>query len=156
MEQLKGNLASKKEEEPKQVDKNCLFCKIANGQLPGSRVLYESDGIAIFKDIRPAATHHYLVVPQKHVSDPKTLRRGDAELVERLVTCGQEFLVKQGGDVSETRLGFHWPPFNTVSHLHLHVICPASSMGWLASLIFRPNSFWFVSASWLIDRLKKM
>ncbi|KAK3727709.1 hypothetical protein RRG08_032666 [Elysia crispata] len=144
------------EDQPGQVEIKCLFCRIANGQQPGSQVMYEKNGIAIFKDIRPAATHHYLVVPQKHVNDPKRLRYEDAELVERLVTCGQEFLVKQGGKVSEARLGFHWPPFNSISHLHLHVIYPTSSMGWVASLIFRPDSFWFVTASWLIDRLRKM
>ncbi|GFO50589.1 histidine triad nucleotide-binding protein 3 [Plakobranchus ocellatus] len=134
----------------------CVFCRIASHQEPGSRVLYEKDGLVIFRDIKPAAAHHYLVVPQKHVSDPKSLRKDDVELVERLVAAAAEFLDQQGGNVSEALLGFHWPPFNSISHLHLHVISPSRSMGWLASLIFRPNSFWFVTADWLLERLKSM
>ncbi|GFS13024.1 histidine triad nucleotide-binding protein 3 [Elysia marginata] len=139
-----------------QINMNCLFCRIANSLEPGSQVLYEKDGIAIFKDIRPVATHHYLVVPQRHVDNPKALGSEDVELVEQLIASGQEFLGQQGGNVLEARLGFHWPPFHTISHLHLHVICPMSDLGWVASLIFRPDSFWFVSAAWLLQRLRNM
>jgi hypothetical protein len=45
------------------------------------------------------------------------------------------------------RLGFHYPPFNSVQHLHLHAISPASSMSFVSRLIFRPGSWWFVSVS---------
>lgn len=134
----------------------CLFCRIANHQEPNSRLLYEKDGIVIFEDIRPAATHHYLIVPQKHVKDPKHLGPADSDLVERLTAVGKEYLTKNGGSVDESRIGFHWPPFNSISHLHLHVIAPVRSMGLIASMIFRPNSLWFVTSDWLINRLKKM
>jgi hypothetical protein len=45
------------------------------------------------------------------------------------------------------RFGFHYPPFNSIHHLHLHAISPASSMSFVSRLIFRPDSWWFVSVS---------
>lgn len=50
-------------------------------------------------------------------------------------------------DPVSTITGFHWPPFNTVHHLHLHVIYPKEEMSYISRLIFRPNSYWFVSVS---------
>ncbi|BFZ03965.1 hypothetical protein BsWGS_07004 [Bradybaena similaris] len=134
----------------------CLFCRIAHNQEPNSRLLYEKDGIVIFKDIRPAAAHHYLVVPQKHIKDPKHLGPEDVDLVNTLVAVGEEFLKKEGADTADSRFGFHWPPFNSIPHLHLHVISPVRSMGVVASLIFKPNTLWFVTADWLVNRLKNM
>ncbi|CAL1529576.1 unnamed protein product [Lymnaea stagnalis] len=133
----------------------CIFCRIANNQEPKTDLLYQQDGIVIFKDLRPASDHHYLIIPEKHVKDPKHLGSNDVKLVEQLVSVGKDFLAKQGGDVTDVRMGFHWPPFNSISHLHLHVISPTKHMGFIASLIFKVNSYWFVSAEWLIDRLKK-
>ena len=45
------------------------------------------------------------------------------------------------------RTGFHWPPFTTVNHLHLHVISPVQTMSFKKNMMFKPNSFWFVSVS---------
>lgn len=44
------------------------------------------------------------------------------------------------------RLGLHWPPI--IQHLHVHVMSPPESMSWFSKrIIFRPNSYWFVSVS---------
>ena len=46
---------------------------------------------------------------------------------------------------SELRVGFHWPPFISVSHLHLHLIYPASTISGLPKYIgeFHPRAWWF-------------
>lgn len=126
------------------------------------------------KDINPASTHHYLILPNKHIRNAKELQPEDASLcksdqIEILVLnvkfklCILELLIqwqflddrilstvdiiaeKQGLDLAVTRTGFHWPPFNTIHHLHLHVISPICNMGLFKKFMFKPNSYWFVS-----------
>ena len=78
-------------------------------------------------------------------------------MVERMAEIGKQVLVDQGGSVEEARMGFHWPPFILVKHLHLHVVSPESSMGWFSrNILFRVDSFGFVSHRWMIDHLRTM
>jgi hypothetical protein len=65
--------------------------------------------------------------------------------VKELVSIGQELVTSKNGDLKDCRMGFHWPPFNSISHLHLHVIFPESKMTTLGRLLYRPNSFYFAS-----------
>ncbi len=134
----------------------CIFCEITAGNDPSTTLVFQDEDIVVFRDRKPATSHHYLVVPKSHMSDAKHLGADDIELVERLVSVGNEVLVKQGGDASDARMGFHWPPFHSISHLHLHVISDQQSMGWIARAIFKPNSWWFVSVEWVLDRLRNM
>ncbi|CAD1473593.1 unnamed protein product, partial [Heterotrigona itama] len=83
------------------------------------------DYVTCIKDINPASTHHYLILPNKHINNAKELCSTDAELF--------------------TRTGFHWPPFNTISHLHLHVISPICNINLFKKFMYKPNSYWFVS-----------
>ena len=134
----------------------CVFCKIVNGKDEKTTLLYQDGGLTAFKDIKPAAKHHYLIVPVTHIKNPKSLTRDHIELVEQMVEVGKQVLTEQGGDLSEARFGFHWPPFVLVNHLHLHVISPNADIGFLNRQIFRPNSYWFVGSDWLIDKLKSL
>lgn len=45
------------------------------------------------------------------------------------------------------RLAFHWPPFFSVAHLHLHAIAPASQLSFVHKLSFKTDSWWCVSVS---------
>lgn len=53
------------------------------------------------------------------------------------------------------RMGFHWPPFTLVRHLHLHVIAPVSEMSVLSRIMFASDSYWFVSAENVILDIEK-
>ena len=57
---------------------------------------------------------------------------------------------KQNIDSNDIRLGFHWPPLNSIRHVHLHAIAPVSQMSLFSKLIFMPNTFWFASVSLLV------
>ena len=139
-------------------ESNCIFCKIIAGSASGPKTdfLFDDDDFVVFRDIRPATKHHYLIIPKQHRKDSSSLTDIDVDFVERMVTIGKEVLEKQGADVDDNRMGFHWPPFHTVSHLHMHVISAQNEMGWLARIIFRPDSFWFVTVDWLRNRLRNM
>ncbi|KAK3089877.1 hypothetical protein FSP39_007277 [Pinctada imbricata] len=128
----------------------CIFCKIAAKNDPKTQILYEDNEFVVFKDIKPAATHHYLVITKVHIKDPKQLNGGHIDLVEKMVAVGYRILEDKHADVQNSRFGFHWPPFTSVQHLHLHAISPTTEMGFIGKGIFSPNSFWFVTVCHLL------
>lgn len=136
-----------------EYDKKCIFCKIVNNEM-GTELLHSDEEISCFRDIRPGAPHHYLVVPSKHVGNCKSLGKEHVPLVKRMVETGKEILQKNNvTDFNDVRFGFHWPPFCSVTHLHLHVLAPVSQMGFMSRLVYRLNSYWFITADQLIELL---
>uniref|UniRef100_A0A131XAW9 Adenosine 5'-monophosphoramidase HINT3 n=1 Tax=Hyalomma excavatum TaxID=257692 RepID=A0A131XAW9_9ACAR len=133
----------------------CIFCKIATGKDPKSTLLYQDEDYVVFSDIHPASTQHYLVVPKKHMKSVKSLTRSDIPLVNRLIEIGKHVLEQRGGSTDSLRMGFHWPPFTSISHLHLHVIAPVAEMSMLARVIFMPGTPWFCLVEDAMDYLEK-
>nr|XP_033795195.1 histidine triad nucleotide-binding protein 3 isoform X2 [Geotrypetes seraphini] len=136
---------------------SCIFCRIANNEEKNTELLpCENEDLVCFKDIKPAAPHHYLVVPKKHVGNCKTLTKDHVPLVQTMMDVGRTILEHNNvTDAEEIRMGFHWPPFCSVSHLHLHVLAPASHLGFMSRLIYRVSSYWFITADQLIERLQR-
>ncbi|XP_035666322.1 histidine triad nucleotide-binding protein 3-like [Branchiostoma floridae] len=133
--------------------RRCIFCTIARGEEPKTTLLHEDERFVAFRDRSPAAAHHYLIIPKEHMGNPATLTNKDIPLVESLAEVGNKVLQEQGGNMEDKRLGFHWPPFNSIDHLHLHVLSPDSQMGFLSRLVYRP-AFWFVTIDKLLERLQ--
>ncbi|XP_029360648.1 histidine triad nucleotide-binding protein 3 [Echeneis naucrates] len=134
-------------------DKKCIFCKIVNNEMD-TELLHRDEEISCFRDIKPGAPHHFLVVPTRHVGNCKSLNKEHVPLVKQMVETGKEILQKNNvTDLSDVRFGFHWPPFCSVTHLHLHVLAPASQMGFMSRLVYRLNSYWFITADQLIELL---
>lgn len=52
-------------------------------------------------------------------------------------------------NLEDVSYGFHWPPFTSIDHLHMHAIAPASKMGFFARLVFKPINMWYCSVRWL-------
>ncbi|KAM8846582.1 adenosine 5'-monophosphoramidase HINT3 [Synchiropus picturatus] len=138
---------------PEGYDKKCIFCRVVNNEM-GTELLHCDEEISCFRDIKPGAPHHYLVVPTKHVGNCKSLNKSHIPLVKRMVEMGNEILQKNNfTDLDDVRFGFHWPPFCSVTHLHLHVLAPASQLGFMSRFFYRLNSYWFVTADQLIELL---
>ncbi|XP_011686623.1 PREDICTED: histidine triad nucleotide-binding protein 3-like isoform X2 [Wasmannia auropunctata] len=124
---------------------NCVFCKIIRNEAPGVKI-YEDDDVTCIKDINPVSTHHYLIIPNKHIRNAKTLQPEDSELLDKIIATVDIISEKMKLDPASTRTGFHWPPFNTVNHLHLHVISPIEKLNFIRKAMF--------SSTFLTDYVK--
>lgn len=152
-----SNMADKMDNNTDDVNNSgkCVFCDIVEGKIDNDKVIYEDENLVVFPDRRPASMHHYLVVTKEHIRDAKHLNGSHIQTVEKMVNTGKQVLQNNGGNVDDIRMGFHWPPFHSVSHLHLHVISPQSQMSFLPRGIFKVNSPWFVTPVWVLARLKR-
>uniref|UniRef100_A0A3Q3IPB3 HIT domain-containing protein n=2 Tax=Monopterus albus TaxID=43700 RepID=A0A3Q3IPB3_MONAL len=128
-------------------NEDCLFCRIVNNQTD-TEILLSDDELVCFRDTKPGATHHYLVVSRTHINNCKTLQADRIPLVERMEEMGRRILKKNKvSDLNDVRMGFHVPPFSSVPHLHLHALAPATTMNSRSQLRYGPQSCWFIPVS---------
>lgn len=101
---------------------NCIFCKIANGQIP-SKTIYEDDGYRVILDLGPATKGHALILPKDHFADLYELPEEKAaeviKIAKKMATkmtktldCDGFNLVQNNGEVAG----------QTVFHFHMHLI----------------------------------
>lgn len=101
---------------------DCLFCKIAHREIP-SEFLYEDDDFVVFKDIKPHAPVHLLIVPKQHIRSINDLESKDAELLGRMFLVAKEMAKAQGVNESGYKLLFNVEKGGgqVIFHLHLHL-----------------------------------
>lgn len=104
------------------MEANCIFCKIAGGQIPAKKV-HEDDEIVAFHDIHPWAPVHILLVPKQHIVSMVEVDGSHAGLLGRMmalsprlmrelgVTNGFRHVINTGRDGGQE-----------VMHLHMHVM----------------------------------
>lgn len=115
-------------------DTNCIFCKIANGEIP-SKTLYEDDGFRVILDLGPATKGHALILPKEHYANlyelPEETAGEAMKLAKRMVVkmterlgCEGFNLVQNNGDLAG----------QTVFHFHMHMIpryqADGQKIGW--------------------------
>ena len=102
---------------------NCLFCKIAAGEIPSTKV-YEDEQVLAFRDINPQARVHVLVIPKCHVSGwTDAASMPDADLAHLFRAAG-EVARMEGIDRTGYRVVSNCgeDACQSVKHLHLHVL----------------------------------
>lgn len=101
----------------------CIFCKIAAGEIPSSK-LYEDDKVIAFRDISPQAPVHVLVVPKKHISGVNTILPEDTELLGHVFSVIQKLVSELGVDETGYRIVVNSGKDGqqSVPHLHFHVL----------------------------------
>jgi len=108
---------------------DCLFCRIAAGEIPAERV-HEDDEVIAFRDINPQAPTHVLVIPRRHVADLDAVAPSDGDLLAALFSAVQR-VARDAGIAGAYRLvsNVGWQAGQSVLHLHLHVL-GGRRMGW--------------------------
>ncbi|XP_023176607.2 histidine triad nucleotide-binding protein 3 isoform X2 [Drosophila hydei] len=121
---------------------SCVFCDIVKGK--SETILEaESEEFVIFRDIKPAAPNHYLIVPKQHYDSLKTLDESHITMVRHMEKEIKAFFVSKGISTQDAIFGFHYPPFISVKHLHMHGIAPRSQMSFVSQMTYKPSTPWF-------------
>ncbi|HIU87140.1 TPA: histidine triad nucleotide-binding protein [Candidatus Spyradomonas excrementavium] len=100
-------------------DKNCIFCKIANGDIPVEPV-WENEKVFAFKDANPQAPVHILVVPKDHYASLNEL--DDKNLMGELINGVKSAAKALGLKEYRTVLNTGESAGQTVFHIHFHVL----------------------------------
>jgi histidine triad (HIT) family protein len=129
-------------------DENCIFCKIANGEIP-SRTLYEDNEFRVIMDLNPATKGHALILPKEHfknlyeISDETAskvlpLAKKMATLMTEKLGCDGFNLIQNNNEIAG----------QSVFHFHMHLIPRYTDDN--QNLVMKPNE---VSAEEL-DKIK--
>ena len=111
------------------TDPDCLFCKIVAGDIPSQEVT-STERTYAFRDLKPEAPTHVLVVPRDHIADADHVRPEHAAVLAEMVTTAQEVARKDGLDGGyRLVLNVGDDAGQTVLHMHLHVL-GGRQMGW--------------------------
>ncbi len=105
------------------MEKDCIFCKIVNGEMP-TEFLYEDDILVVFKDINPHAPVHDLIVPKKHIRSINDLAENDREIISHMIMVGKNMAKDESVQSSGYKLLFNVEKGGgqVIFHLHLHLI----------------------------------
>ncbi|WP_022769422.1 MULTISPECIES: HIT family protein [unclassified Butyrivibrio] len=117
---------------------NCIFCKIAAGEIP-SNTIYEDDSFRVILDLGPATKGHALVLPKNHYADlfeiPEDVLADAAKVAKKVagtmkekLSCDGLNLVQNNGEAAG----------QTVMHFHLHIIPRYANDG--QHILWKPTS----------------
>jgi len=102
---------------------NCLFCKISRKEISAD-ILYEDDEVLAFRDIKPIAPVHVLIIPKEHIASITDISGEHVELLGKIILTAKKIADKLG--ISENgykllfRVGRHGG--QEVAHIHLHLL----------------------------------
>jgi histidine triad (HIT) family protein len=101
----------------------CIFCKIAKGEIPGARV-YEDDEIVGFADIQPQAPVHCLFIPKEHIATLNDANPAHQALLGRMMLAAAQVAKEKGVAEKGYRLlmNVNREGGQVVFHLHLHLM----------------------------------
>ncbi|MDH3947522.1 MAG: histidine triad nucleotide-binding protein [Gammaproteobacteria bacterium] len=101
---------------------DCLFCKIAAGEIPGDKI-YEDDKVIAFKDINPKAEVHLLVIPREHIASLNELTPEQDALIAHMMRVIPQLAKSQGLDEGfRTIINTGKGSGQIIFHLHMHLM----------------------------------
>lgn len=102
---------------------NCLFCKIASGNIPAN-LIYEDDWVVAFDDINPQAPHHKVIIPRKHIATVNDLEEENVHVVSHMLQSAAAIAKQLNIADDGYRLVFNCNAKGgqTVFHIHVHLL----------------------------------
>jgi histidine triad (HIT) family protein len=105
------------------MQEDCTFCKIIRGE-KSADFLYQDESLVVFKDIRPHAPVHLLIVPRKHIRSVNDLTEQDKDIILNMMLKAKEIARQESIADSGYRLVFNVERGGGqyIFHLHLHLL----------------------------------
>ena len=109
---------------------DCLFCKIASGEIPSTKV-YEDEKVYAFLDIDPKAPKHIIVIPKEHISSANEISEDNSAVIGHIFSVIAKLAKEQGFDKDGYRVVNNCGENGgqTVGHIHFHVLA-GRLLGW--------------------------
>ena len=108
---------------------DCIFCKIARGEIPANKI-YEDDDIFAFHDIRPQAPVHFMMIPKQHIASLAETDSGHQAILGKLLVKAGELARDQGlADGFRTIINTGRIGRQEVYHLHIHIVGGPEPLG---------------------------
>ena len=108
---------------------DCIFCKIARGEIP-SRKVYEDEDLFAFHDIQPVTPVHFMIIPKQHIPSLAEAEPAHERLLGRMLGIAARLAREQGLNdgfrsiINTGRIGRQ-----EVYHLHLHILGGPEPLG---------------------------
>lgn len=100
---------------------DCLFCKIAAGEIP-STCLYDDDDVYAFRDINPQMPVHFLVIPKQHIQSVAAVDASNSAVVAHCFEVIAKIAKERGMDSFRVVSNIGEQAGQSVFHLHFHVL----------------------------------
>ena len=102
---------------------DCIFCQIVAGEVP-SQTLYQDEEIIAFRDIKPLAPTHVLIIPKKHIPSLVHLTEADSPVMGHMVNIANQLAKKEGVSQNGYRLVINCgdDAGQIVPHIHMHLL----------------------------------
>lgn len=102
---------------------DCIFCKIANKDIPG-KIAFENERVIAFHDLFPQAPTHILIIPKTHYSTLNDVPASEAALLGELVSTATAIAIEQGLADKGYRvvMNCNQDGGQSVYHIHLHLL----------------------------------
>ena len=99
---------------------NCIFCKIANGDIP-SKTIYEDEIVKVYLDINPTSPGHTLIIPKNHYTDLDDI---NIEVLSHIMEVAKKIkkLIEEKLNPDGIKLVQNNGIIQEVKHYHLHIV----------------------------------
>jgi histidine triad (HIT) family protein len=102
---------------------DCIFCKIARHEIP-SQIVFEDENVVAFKDVKPVAPVHIVIIPKEHISGVMAITEETGDIVTRIFLAAKKLAQETGIDKTGFRVVANHgrEAGQSVFHLHFHLL----------------------------------
>ena len=105
------------------MNNNCIFCRIAKGEIPAKRI-FEDEKMIGFHDVNPQAPVHIVIIPKKHIESLNDITEADSQLLGKILLAIKQIAQRRNIVANGYRVVINCGPNagQIVNHLHFHLL----------------------------------